>query len=370
MGVLCPLVLLAGLSLVVAQSSTPGAAPSDPSITAISVLGTVTEIKSDLRQVIVTTAAGNQVTVTLSDATEFMRIPPGEKTKDKFIKITSADFGLGDSVFARGRMSEDRKAMPAREFYVMSKGDIAQKRDRDREQWRTRGISGTVASLNPDTKEITVDSRTGDGLKSIVIGASGDTRFRRYAPDSVLFSDAKPSSFAELKTGDQLRALGTRSADGNRFNPEEIVFGSFQTLGGTITEVDAAKNEIKINDPKSKEPITVMISKDSVMRRLTPELLSALVPQTAVAASGSSPAATKPAPKKPEELQEAFDQLPIVKLEELKAGEAILVSSTKGAEANRITAIAIVTGAGPLLQNNPASRGAAVSLGAMSLGGP
>ena len=90
MGVLCPLVLIASLSLAAAQSSTPGSVSSDPSITAISVLGTVTEIKTDLRQVIVTTAAGNQVTVTLSDATEFMRIPPGEKTKDKFIKITSA----------------------------------------------------------------------------------------------------------------------------------------------------------------------------------------------------------------------------------------------------------------------------------------
>ncbi|HEX6728525.1 MAG TPA: hypothetical protein VF074_00865 [Pyrinomonadaceae bacterium] len=371
MGVLCPLILLSTLSLVAAQSSTtPNSAPSDPSITAISVLGRVTEIKAELRQVIVTTAAGNQVTVTLSDTTEFMRIPPGEKTKDKFIKITSADFGQGDSVFARGRLSEDRKAMPAREFYVMSKGDIAEKRSRDREQWRTRGISGTIASLNPDTKEITVDSRTADGPKPVVIATTGDTRFRRYAPDSVLFSDAKPSSFAELKAGDQLRALGTRTADGNRFNPEEIVFGSFQTLGGTITEVDAARNELKINDPKSQQAITVVISKDSVMRRLTPELLATLAPQTASPATSPPAAAAAPAQKGTGDLQEMFDQLPVVKLEELKPGEAILVSSTKGAEANRITAIAIVTGAGPLLQNNQAGRGAAVSLGAMSLGGP
>ena len=186
----------------------------------------------------------------------------------------------------------------------------------------------------------------------------------------MLFSDAKPSSFAELKAGDQLRALGTRSADGNRFTPEEIVFGSFQTLGGTITEVDAARNEIKINDPKGQQPITVVISKDSVMRRLTPELLTALAPQTAAPASGSPPAAAQPPKKGTGDLQEMFDQLPVVKLEELKPGEAILVSSTKGADANRITAIAVVTGAGPLLQNNQAGRGAAVSLGAMSLGGP
>ena len=285
-GVLCPLILFGSLSLAAAQSPTP-ASPTDPAITAISVLGTVTEIKTELRQVIVTTAAGNHVTVTLSDVTEFMRIPPGEKTKDKFIKITAADFVQGDSVFARGRMSEDRKAMPAREFYVMSKGDIAEKRNRDREQWRTRGLAGTVTTLNADTKEITVDARTAEGPKSVVISSTGETKFRRYAPDSVLFSNANPSSFAELKQGDQLRALGTRSADGNRLSSEEIVFGSFQTLGGTITEVDAAKKEVKINDPKNPQPIMVVVSKDSVMRKLTPELLAALAPQTSPPASGS-----------------------------------------------------------------------------------
>src|SRR5690349_22103499 len=55
----------------------------DPAVTALSVMGVVSELKSDTRQVIVTTAAGSQVTVTLSDRTVFMRIPPGEKSKDK-----------------------------------------------------------------------------------------------------------------------------------------------------------------------------------------------------------------------------------------------------------------------------------------------
>ncbi len=67
----------------------------DPAITALSVMGVVSELKADTRQVIVTTAAGNQVTVTLSDRTVFMRIPPGEKTKDKFIKISSDRFRRG-----------------------------------------------------------------------------------------------------------------------------------------------------------------------------------------------------------------------------------------------------------------------------------
>lgn len=367
--VLCALLwafaLFASAFPVAAQ--TPNSAPSpapDSAITALSVMGVVSELKADARQVIVTTAAGNQVTVTLSDRTVFMRIPPGEKTKDKFIRISPTDFGVGDSVFARGRMTEDRTSMPALEFYVMSKGDIAEKRERERDEWRQRGIAGTVSAVNAEAKEITVDARSAEGVKPVVIATTGDTKFRRYAPDSVRFSDAKPSAISELKAGDQLRALGTKSTDGARFSADEIVTGSFQTIGGAIAEVNAEKQEIKINDLQSKQPVTIVVSKDSQLKRLTPELLNALLPPKPGSESKNAPS------KGGGDLQEMFDQLPAVTLAELKPGDSILVSSTKGADPARVTAIAVVSGADPLLRNNQGSRPAAVSLGAMSLGGP
>ncbi len=348
--VLCALALLAGADTLKAQTATS----NDPAITALSVMGVVSELKSDTRQVIVTTAAGSQVAVTLSDRTVYMRIPPGEKTKDKFIKIAPTDFAAGDSVFARGRMSDDRKNMPALEFYVMSKGDIAEKKERERSEWSKRGIAGTVSAVNAETKEITVDARTPEGPEPIVVATTGDTKFRRYAPDSVRFSDAQPGSFADLKVGDQLRALGTKNADGSRFTPEEIVTGSFQTISGTITEINAEKQEIKIKDLQSQQPITIAVTKDSSMRKLTPEMVAAL---TAPAKTGG-------------DLQEMFDQLPAFTLAELKAGDSIVISSTKGTDPARVTAIAVVSGAGPLLQNKQAARTTASSLGAMSLGGP
>lgn len=372
--VLCAFALFAAAFPLSAQTTAPSPT-SDPAITALSVMGVVSELKTDTRQVIVTTAAGNQVTVTLSDRTVFMRIPPGETTKDKFIKISPADFGVGDSVFARGRMTEDRKSMPALEFYVMSKGDIAQQRERERDDWRKRGLAGTISAVNADTKEITIDSRTAEGPKPVVIATTAATRFRRYAPDSVRFSDAKPSAIGELKAGDQLRALGTKSADGAKFSADEIVTGSFQTIGGAITEVNAEKQEIKINDVQSKQPVTIVVSKDSMMRRLTPELLTALMPPQAETKSetkspATSPTSAAPPAKGSGDLREMFDQLPALSLAELKPGESILISSTKGTDPARVTAIAVVSGVGPLLQNSQGGRPAAVSLGAMSLGGP
>jgi hypothetical protein len=260
-------------------------------------------------------------------------------------------------------MTEDRKSMPALEFYVMSKGDIAQQRERERDEWRKRGLAGSVSAINADAKEITVESRTAEGPKPVVIATTAETKFRRYAPDSVRFSDAKPSAIGELKVGDQLRALG--NANGGKFSADEIVTGSFQTIGGAITEVNADKQEIKINDVQSKQPVTIVVSKDSLMRRLTPELLAALTP---AAKPGAKPEANATPPKG--DLQEMFDQLPALSLAELKPGESILISSTKGADPTRVTAIAVVSGVGPLLQNSQGGRPAAVSLGAMSLGGP
>ena len=351
-----------------ARAQSPG---SDQAITALSVLGVVTEMKPDTREVVVTTAAGSRVNVLISDTTVFMRIPPGEKTKDKFIKITSADFGVGDSVFARGRISEDRKILPAREFYVMSKGEISDKRDREREAWRTRGIAGTVNAVNADTKEITVDARTAEGPKPIVLAVSDKTKYRRYAPNSVRFSDARSGSFADIKAGDQVRALGSKNSDGTRFTSEEIVSGSFQTLTGAITEINADRNEIKINEIKSHQPVTIVVSKDSVLKKLTPELLAALTPAKPGTAPATNPAApASPTQSKPGgDLQEMFDQLPVFTLQDLKVGDSILVSSTRTEDATRATAIAVVSGVGPLLQNSQGGQ-KAVSLGAMSLGGP
>jgi antitoxin (DNA-binding transcriptional repressor) of toxin-antitoxin stability system len=73
--VLCAIVFFASATAHNAQT-TP-----DPAITALSVMGIVTDLKADTRQVIVTTAAGNQVTVTLGDRTVFMRIPPAKRRK-------------------------------------------------------------------------------------------------------------------------------------------------------------------------------------------------------------------------------------------------------------------------------------------------
>lgn len=379
------------------SNTTTAQTSADAGVTPNGVIGEVTTIDMTARQMTVKTDAGSIVAVSVNDATVYMRIPPGEKTLDKATKIAATDVGLGDRVFARGKVADDKKSVPARIVIVMTKADIAKKQERDREEWQRRGIAGVISALNADTKEITVTMRgRGPAPQPVIINASAaNVTFRRYKPDSVRFSDAKPSSFAELKVGDQLRALGDKSPDGARFTPEEIVSGSFRTVGGPVLAVNAAANEVRLNDLTSKQPVTVAIRPDSVLRRIPPEMAAMLAMRMGGGAGpggpgqsgGGRPSQGGPGGERPAggpggggaggpggggrmggggggvDFQEILERLPTITLAELKAGDMIIVSSTAGAEPGRVTAIAVVSGVEPLLNAMQARQSAAPAAG-------
>jgi hypothetical protein len=381
------------------SSSTATPQTADAGVTPNGVIGEVTSIDLAAKMMTVKTDAGSHVLVQLNDATIYMRVPPGEKTLDKAAKIAATDVGMGDRIFARGKVADDRKSVPARVLVVMTKADIAQKQERDRAEWQRRGIVGVISALNMETKEVTVTMRgRGPAAQPVIINASAsNVTFRRYAPDSIKFSDAKPSSFTELKVGDQLRALGDKSTDGTHFTPEEIVSGSFRTLGGPVIAINVAANEVKINDMVTKQPYTISIRQDSVLRRIPPEMAAMMAMRMggggAAGAGGPGgggggtaagrPAGGQAAPQggpggaRPGgggagvqgggprmgggggvDFQEVLERLPPITLAELKAGDMIIVSSTAGAEAGRVTAIAVVSGVEPLLSAMQTSQSA------------
>src|SRR5829696_6681361 len=244
----------------------------DPGITAKHALGEVKSIDAAAKQLTIKTDAGSMVTVSLSDKTTYKKLAPGETVLTNATDVTFADLAEGDRVMARGSVSADQKTVPASMVIVMTKGDLAKKADAERAEWRRRGILGVITALKSDTKEITISNRTMAGTQSVVIPVSDKTEMRRYAPDSIKFTDAKPSDFGELKVGDQLRALGDRTDDPLRFNPQKVVTGSFRTVGGVVTAIDPATGEIKINELEKKTPLTIVIKQDAVLRRFPAQM--------------------------------------------------------------------------------------------------
>jgi hypothetical protein len=225
---------------------------------------------------------------------------------------------------------------------VMSKSEVAEKHERDRAAWLKRGVVGVVTALNPEKKEITLRTSSGAGSNAVITAAAAEGgTFLRYAPGSVRFRDAKLSSFAELKVGDQLRALGEKSADGTRYVAEEVVSGTFRTTGGKITAVDPATGEVKITDAQTQKPLTVIVIQDSMLRRLSPELVKSLQQNSS---RPSTPDASGAQQGNQGDLQDRVEKSAVITLADLKPGDAILVSSITGADPSRITAVLIAAG--------------------------
>lgn len=362
----------AGFSNVRAQE-----ASAKPSV----VTGEVSSTSAD--KIVLQTKDGS-FDVMLSGKTEYKRVPPDNPSLKAAVAASFSDIGIGDKLLVTGMMSADKKSLPAKFVYLMTKSDIAQKQTKDQEQWRTRGITGKVTAINPQAKQITVSVRGLAGERTTVLNAQDSTDFRRYAPDSVEFSQAKSSSIDEIKVGDSVRALGDRSADGASFSAERVVTGSFQTVGGTIKAIDAVKNEIIVTNIQTKKDTTIVVGNNSVLKQFPAEMAQQMAqfqtmsaggqggmrpPQTAASTGGQPNAQNQNAnaAAAPGEgmrrgggmrggsIDDMLDRFPNITLADLKVGDMIAASSTKGADTDRVTAIKLLSGVEPFLKMQQAA---------------
>jgi hypothetical protein len=358
----------AAIAIISLLASSPAslAQTDDPNIAAKHAIGEIKTIDTAAKQLTIKTDAGSVVTVTLSDRTTYKKLAPGEKSLTNATDLTFADLGEGDRVMARGTVSDDHKSVPALQIIVMTKGDLARKQEAERLEWRRRGILGVITALKPDTHEITISNRTMAGTQAVVIPVSDKTEMRRYAPDSIRFADAKPSNFSELKVGDQLRALGDRTEDPLRFNPQKVVTGAFRTVGGVVSSVDRTTGEIHIKELEKKTPLTIVIKQDAVLRRFPSEMGmmggmgrpggGAPGGGGAAPAGGGAQAQQRPGGGGPGgggrpgfNINDMLERLPTISIADVKVGDTIIVSSTQGVDPTRLTAISLVAGADTLL---------------------
>ncbi len=116
------------------------------------------------------------------------------------------------------------------------------------------------------------------------------TEYLRYSPDSAKSNDAKPSSFAELKAGDEVHVLGNKNPEGTEIGAEKVVFGFFPQIAATIKSVNAAGNEMVVTDLATKKPVTIRVVSDSIMRKL-PDMAAQALARRYGAARGGADAA-------------------------------------------------------------------------------
>jgi hypothetical protein len=306
-----------------------------------------------------------QIDALISASTEFKKIAPDNPSLRAATMASFSDISVGDKVLVSGMVADDRKSVPAKTIYLISKSDIEQRRRRETEEWRTRGITGRITGYNPQTQAMTVSMRGLMGETTITVTPKDGVEYLRYAPDSVEFSEAKKSSFNEIAPGDSLRALGTRSADGTQFVAEKIVTGAFVTVGGSVSAIDTEKGEVTVKEIGTNRSVTVSITKGSVLKQFPADMVQRFTGGAGMGGPGGATSIRPPqAGQSPQGgaqqqggmmrggsagLDDLFERFPSITISDLKVGQMIAVSSSKGADPTKINAIKLLSGVEPFL---------------------
>jgi transcription antitermination factor NusG len=349
-------------------------------------LGTIKAIKGNV--ITLSTDEGADLEVVVTDSARIIRVEPGQKDLKGATTLPFKNLQIGDRILVRGQPSADAKSFGASLIIAMKHEEVEAKQQREREDWQKHGIGGLVSAVDPAAGTVTLTVGSGPlGTTVTVIHSTKDTGVRRYSPDSVKFDDAKPSTLAAIHTGDQLRARGTRSADGKDFDAQEIVSGAFRNIAGTISSLDAAANSITIQDAITKQPVVVKLSPESQVRKLSLEVAQRIAARFKAAAAGanasappagqpqspppsgaSNPPAGGPRPGGAADFQQMLSRMPPATIAELQKGDAVMIVSTEGNASGQVTAITLLAGVEPILTASPRSA-QAMMLSPWALGG-
>ena len=382
--------VMASVSLLSLASVTAEAAPQQPSAASAPAksVGVIKAIAAGT--IALTTDDYKSVSISLADSARIVRIAPGQTDLKNATPITLEDLQVGDRILARGKASDDTKSLIASTVIVMKQSDVAAKQQNEREDWQKRGLGGLVSAVDSAVGSVTISVTAFTGSRKVVVQTSRNTVVRRYALNSVKFDDAKPSKLADIHPGDQLRARGTKNADGTEFAAEEIVSGSFRNIAGTVTSANTTDNSLTVLDALSKKSVVVRVTPDSQLRKL-PQMMAQRIAmrlkgQTPEAQTATSGVPTTGATSRSEggttpganggfgggngrgggDLQQMLSRLPAVRVIDFQKGDAVILVSTQGTE-SEVTAITLLGGVEPILTAAPAGSQAMV-LSPWSLG--
>lgn len=376
------------LALAGGQATAQNTQPASPVARTIgavkSINGNTLVVKPD--------GAGNDVTVTVQDSTRIVRLPAGSTDLKSAIPAQLKEVQVGDRLLARGAPGTAPDSIIAASMVLMKQADLAQKQQQDLQDWQKRGAGGIVTAVDAAAGTITVAVTP---TLSFVVKTSSSTAFLRYAPDSVKFSDAKKGTFDQIRTGDQLRARGNRSADGKELAAEEVISGAFRNIAGTVSAIDAATSSITVKDILAKKSVVVKLTADSQMRKLPPQLAQRIAfflkgspgaagggaaPQNVSGnaspsgagggAQGSGAGPRGPGGGGQMDFQQMINRLPAVTLADLQKDEAVMIVSTLGSGGSEVTAITLLSGVEPILTASPNGMSAAALLSGWNLSAP
>jgi hypothetical protein len=325
----------------------------------------------DGKTVVLKTDAGPEMTISVADGAQLVRLSPGQTDLKSATPIALPDLQVGDRILARVQAG-DGGTVSATRIIVMKRADVAQKLQHDRDDWQKRGTGGIVSAIDPATGTFKVSVTP---VLSVEVKTTKDTGYLRYAPSSVKFSDAQKGTMDQIRVGDQLRARGTRSADGKELTAEEIISGTFRNIAGTITSIDAANNAITVKDLLAKKSVVIKFNSDSQLRKLAPAMAQRLAfflkSQTAQGGAAAAGGNTQgPRAGGSADFQQILSRIPSATLADLQKDDAVMVVASLGTGNGEVTAITLLGGVEPILTASPNGSSAAALFSGWNMGAP
>ena len=366
-------IIVALALLCVGHSIHPAAAQTAPRA---QVSGTIGSVAASANQLVLKTDTGDSIAVTTTEKTAVLHFPPGVTDPAKAVKMAIGELQPGDRLVAYYRGAAGDKQIAATTLVVRTGADLSEIAKAELADWKKRGMAGNVTAVDPAAKTITVKS----GSRTIVVTTTDKTEYHRYSADSAKAADAKPSNFAAIKVGDQVRVLGNKNEDGTADAAESIYAGEFRQLAATVVSVNAASGEMQVKDLATKKPLTIKTDSDSTLKKLDPQM-AAMLARRYGAGRGQGQDGQPAGPPAGAEGRGGFagrggrggdiggmiDRSPAIQVSDLKPGDAVLVLTTMGSDPTRVTCVQLLAGVDPILTAAPNST--RDLLGGWNLGG-
>ena len=347
--------LLAGAVVSVAQAPKP-------------IQGTITAINGNT--LTVKTDADGVTQIEVPSTAAILRIAPGAKDLSGAQKISFSDLAVGDRALVKPDPQSTGPATLALRVVAMKQSDLAQKREKDLQDWQLRGVNGLVKSVDAAAGVIVLSSGSGATAKTITVHTTKATTLKRYAPASARVDAALPAPIDAIHAGDQLQARGSKNADGTEIAAEEVVSGSFRNIAGTVVSLDAASATLVVKDLATKKSVTIKIAAETQMLRLEDRMAQMLAIRlkggvAGAGGNGAGGANGNGAAGGPHsggtgggrgggmggggfDPQKMLSRAPAIHLSDLKKGDAVMLVATDGT--TEISAITLLSGVEPLLE--------------------
>ena len=335
---------------------------SPTTATTVRLIGTVTALQGS--SITLTPDKGDATTLVVSSETRVLDLPPGSTDLKAAHPGSIGEVAVGDRVLITGEPGSGSGPIVARRIVMMKSAAIAQQRESIQAAW-AHSRSGVVDTVDPASGAITLSSRG----RTITVVTTPTTIFRRYAPDSARFEDAKRSTIADLHVRDQVRVRGESTAE--TVQAAEMVSGTFEQISGSVVSVDASAMTISVQDIHTKKLIVVKVTSRTELHQLSPEMAAQFAARSKMAGQGASPnasagtAAASARPHEESDLGKAVAQLPEISVTNLEIGHSILLIAS--GNANALTALTILSGVEPILAATQ-NGGAETSLAPWSVG--